>query len=119
MSEADLAGAETADSGEGAGRPCNMTRRVQDALRKDSIVQSAVSSLSGHAVRVWDGDWDWIDGEDGKGLTAVRQAMMWEIAFAPPACRSQAMRGLVVIAPGQSGGPTRRSETPSGAGRIC
>ncbi|HXQ45679.1 MAG TPA: hypothetical protein VN806_03635, partial [Caulobacteraceae bacterium] len=44
------------------------------------------------------GDWVWIDGEDGKGLTAVRQAMMWDIAFSPKACRAQPMHGLVVIA---------------------
>jgi len=99
VSDADLAGAETADSGDAAGRPCNMTRRVQEALRKDPLVRTAVTGLGGRAVKVWDGDWVWLQGEDGKGLTAVRQAMMWEIAFAPPACRAQPMHGLVVIAP--------------------
>jgi len=104
MSDSALAGASTADSGDGGGgRPCNMARRVQDALRKDPLVQTAVAGLGARAVRVWDGDWVWIDGEDGKGLTAVRQAMMWEIAFAPPECRGQAMHGLVVLSPDRSG----------------
>lgn len=103
VSDSDLAGAQTVDSGDGGGRPCNMARRVQDALRKDPLVQNAVAGLGSRAVRVWDGDWIWLDGEDGKGLTAVRQAMMWEIAFAPPECRAQAMHGLIVLSPDRSG----------------
>jgi hypothetical protein len=107
VSDAELAGAGTAESGDGGGgggggRPCNMARRLQDALRKDPLVQTTVSGLGGKALRVWNGDWVWIDGEDGKGITAVRQAMMWEIAFAPPECRTQPMHGLVVLAAGSA-----------------
>jgi hypothetical protein len=96
LSEAALAGAATADSGDGGGG-CNMARRLEDDLKRDQLVQTAVASFSGKAMMVWDGDWVWIDGEDGKGLTAVRQAMMWDIAFAPKPCRAQTMHGLVVI----------------------
>jgi hypothetical protein len=104
LSDAALAGAGTADSGAVGGRPCNMTRRLQVSLRKDPLVQTAVAGLAGKAVMVWNGDWVWLHGEDGKGLTAVRQAMMWEIAFAPEACRAQSMHGLVIIAASETGG---------------
>jgi hypothetical protein len=97
LSDAALSGASTADSGDGDGG-CNMARRLQEDLRRDQLVQTAVAGFGGRAIMVWNGDWVWIDGEDGKGLTAVRQAMMWDIAFSPKACRAQPMHGLVVIA---------------------
>jgi hypothetical protein len=98
LSDAQLAGATTAGEGSGpTGGACDMAGRLQAALRKDQLVQTAVAKLDGKAVMVWNGDWVWIQGEDGKGLTAVRQAMMWEIAFAPKACRSEPMHGLVIF----------------------
>lgn len=96
VSESELAGAASADSGPGGGE-CNMARRLQVALRKDPLVQSAVAQTGARAIMVWNGDWVQSDREDGKGLAALREAVMWEIAFAPPACRSQSMRGLVTI----------------------
>jgi hypothetical protein len=96
LSNAALAGAATAASGGEGG--CNMARRLEEDLGHDHLVQGAVAGFAGKAVMVWNGDWVWIDGEDGKGLTAVRQAMMWDIAFSPQACRAQPMHGLVVIA---------------------
>jgi hypothetical protein len=95
LSDAALVGAATSAGGDGG---CNMARRLEDDLRGDPLVQTAVASFSGRAIMVWNGDWLWIDGEDGKGLTAVRQAMMWDIAFAPSACKAQTMHGLVIIA---------------------
>jgi ABC-type glycerol-3-phosphate transport system substrate-binding protein len=74
-----------------------MARWVQTALRKDPLVQAAVASASGKALMVWDGDWIQGEGEDGKGLAAVREAIMWEVAFAPKDCRSQPVHGLVLI----------------------
>jgi len=97
LSDAALSGASTAESGGGDGG-CNMARRLQEDLGRDRLVQNAVAGFGGKAIMVWNGDWVWIDGEDGKGLTAVRQAMMWDIAFSPKACRAQPMHGLVVIA---------------------
>jgi hypothetical protein len=46
---------------------------------------------------VWNGDWVQSHSEDGKGLAAVREAIIWEIAFAPAACRTQPMHGLMLI----------------------
>jgi hypothetical protein len=46
---------------------------------------------------VWNGDWVRSVGEDGKGLAAVREAMMWEIAFAPEACRTRPVHGLILL----------------------
>jgi hypothetical protein len=102
LSDAALAGAATAASGSGDGG-CNMARRLEQDLGHDRLVQSAVSGFAGKAVLVWNGDWVWIDGEDGKGLTAVRQAMMWDIAFSPQDCRTKPMHGLVVIAANSGG----------------
>lgn len=101
MSDAELAGAATVGSGGGggggSGGACDMAGRVQAALRKDVLAQNAVARFAGKAVRVWDGDWVWIPGDDGRGVAAVRQAMMWEIAFAPAACRTARVHGLVVL----------------------
>jgi hypothetical protein len=107
LSDSELAGAEIAGSGGGGGGggQCDMARQLQDALRKDPLVREAVAPLRGKAVKIWDGDWVWLPGDTAKGLMAVRQAMMWEIAFSPAECRARTMHGLVVISP--DGGATR------------
>lgn len=106
MSDSQIAGAGTADGG-GAGAGCDMARKVQSALRRDSLVRHAVSSSSGKALMVWDGDWVRGNSEDGKGLAAVREAILWEVAFAPAACRKQAVHGLVLISLDGAAGPVR------------
>jgi hypothetical protein len=106
LSGAELAGA--ASAGEGSdGEGCNMARRVQDALRKDPLVRAALAQFSGKALLVWRGDWIQGQGEDGRGLAAVREAMMWEIAFAPAACRAEPMHGLVLLSLAGGGNPAR------------
>ena len=71
LSGAQLAGAASADSGSG-GRPCDMARRLQAALRRDPLVQAEVArSHTGKAFMVWNGGWVKSDGEDGKGLAAT------------------------------------------------
>lgn len=76
-----------------------MARRLQDALAKDPLVRAAVASgaHAGRALRVWNGDWVANPGEDGRGLAAVREAIMWEVGFSPKACRETAVRGLVLV----------------------
>jgi hypothetical protein len=98
LSEAELAGAASADGGRGSGGgECDMARRVQAALRKDPLARAAVHAASGRAVMVWNGDWVQASAEDGKGLAAVREAISFEVAFAPPACRQARVRGLVLL----------------------
>ena len=106
LSEAQIAGAATADSG-AAGRACDMPRRLERALGSDPLVQAAVAGSAARALMVWNGDWVRQGGEDGKGLAAVREAIMWEIAFAPPACRAEPVRGLVLIAVNPAPGSVR------------
>ena len=106
LSDSQIAGAGTADGG-GGGAGCDMARKVQSALRRDSLVRNAVSASSGKALMVWDGDWVRGGGEDGKGLAAVREAILWEVAFAPAACRAQAVHGLVLISLNGAAGPVR------------
>lgn len=118
LSPAELAVAATADgsgsggggngSGSGGGA-CNMLRRVQEALRRDQLVLAAARTpaTTGKAVKVWDGDWVQSSGEDGKGLAAVREAIMWEVAFAPAACRAEPVHGLVLISLDNGPGATR------------
>lgn len=84
-----------------------MAARLQDALGKDRLVRSAVGGFAGRAIRVWNGDWVRSGTEDGKGLAAVREAIMWEVAFAPLACRTQPVRGLVVVSVAGARGPVR------------
>jgi hypothetical protein len=122
VSDTELAGALTAGLGSGNGGgdgtgdgpgACNMVRRMQQALRKDPMVRDAVAQArrngKTNALLVWKGDWVQSQGEEGKGLAAVRQAMMWEVAFAPAACRAQPVRGMVLITLAEN----------SGAGRVA
>ena len=80
-----------------------MVRRLQDVLRHDRRVQEAVAEAHraaggrGAAIMVWNGDWVRHGVEDGKGLAGVRQAIAVGVAFAPEACRTEAVRGLVLI----------------------
>ncbi len=99
VSDAELATAGTAETG-GAGGACNMARWLQAALRKDRRVQAAVAAQGSSprkAIRVWNGDWVRHAGQEGNGLAAVREAIMWEVGFAPVACRTEPVRGLVQL----------------------
>jgi hypothetical protein len=109
LSESQLIGAVSADSegvggGDGAGGGggaggCNTARVLQNALRRDPMVRSAVvnAGRAGKAVMLWNGDWVRAADQDGRGLSGVRQALLWELAFAPEACRTKQMQGLVTL----------------------
>jgi hypothetical protein len=118
LTEAQLAGATVAGSGAGSGGggaggggggggPCDMAARIQSALRRDPMVRAAAVGASGKAILLWNGDWVRNTGEDGKGLAIIREAILWEVGFAPPACRAQPVRGIVVLSLSGAGGPTR------------
>ena len=113
ISEAQLAGAVTAGSGAGGGAGgsgggvCDMPALVQTALRKDPLVRDAVWRSGGRAALVWNGDWVRSGQQDGKGLAAVREAILWAVGFAPKACRGQAVHGLVLLSVDAAGGPVR------------
>jgi hypothetical protein len=85
--------------GGGGGGGCDLARAVQQALRRDPQVRSAVdeANRSGKAIMLWDGDWVRSGGQDGKGLSAAREAVVWEVGFAPEACRHQQMHGLLLL----------------------
>lgn len=110
MGEGELAGATLAGAGGGggAGAGCDMAGRLQRALRKDRRVQAAVAEVHrGRALRVWNGAWVRHPGQEGAGLTAVREAILWEVGFAPEACRSEPVRGLVVVSLADGPGAAR------------
>lgn len=117
LTEAQLAGATTAGSGEGSGGGgsgggggggrCDMAARLQAALRRDPLVRAAIVGSSGKATLLWNGEWVRSLSEDGKGLATIREAILWEVAFAPAACKAQPVRGLVVLSLNGAGGPTR------------
>ena len=101
LSPSQIAGAASAD-GEGAGGGgggCDTARRVQQALQRDPLVRTAVEDAhrQGKSVMLWNGDWVRTGGQDGKGLSAVREAIMWELAFSPKACRNRPVHGLVLL----------------------
>ena len=64
-------------------------------------------TAAGKAIMVWNGDWVATLGQEGKGLAAVREAITWEVAFAPQACRAEPVHGLILISMGQTQGSTR------------
>jgi hypothetical protein len=99
LSDSQLAGASTVGEGGGGGGTCDMARVVQQALRRDPVVRAAVQDTHrlGKAIMLWNGDWVRSGGQDGKGLSAVREAVMWEVAFAPEACRNRPVHGLVLL----------------------
>ncbi|WP_296459278.1 hypothetical protein [Phenylobacterium sp.] len=106
VGDAELAGAAAADSGAGSG--CNMTRHLQGKLRKDRRVQAALSEAGrGKAIRIWNGGWVRHGVQEGAGLASVREAIQWEVGFAPEACREEPVRGLVVISLADGPGATR------------
>lgn len=110
VSDAELASATTAGSGGGGGGggQCDMAGWLQAKLRKDRRVQAALAQAQkGQAIRVWNGDWITHPGQDGKGLAAVREAIMWEVAFAPEACRKQRVRGLILLSLNDGAAPAR------------
>jgi len=99
MSDSALAGAATIGEGGDPGGACNMGRLVQQALRRDSLVRGAVENAhrTGKAIMVWNGDWVRTGAEEGKGLSAVREAILWEVGFAPESCRNTRVHGMVVL----------------------
>ncbi len=100
LSASQLAGtASVGESGGGGGGGCDVARAVQQALRRDALVRSAVEGANrlGRAVMMWNGDWVRSGGQDGKGLSAVREAIMWEVAFAPQSCRNERMHKPVLL----------------------
>jgi hypothetical protein len=105
-SDAQVAAAASAGSGRGLG--CDMAGRLQSALRRDARAQAAAAAATlgagGRALLVWDGRWVRSRGQAGAGLAALREAMLWEIGFAPPACRSEQVRGLVRLSLGDRPG---------------
>lgn len=91
-----------AGSGSGSGGDCDMIARLQRALRddpevRDGLVRARRDLPPGRTPLLWNGAWLRTPGEAGEGLAGVRQAIAVEVAFAPPACRSQPMRGLVLL----------------------
>jgi hypothetical protein len=103
LSESQLAGATGVDDegggGGGGGGDCDTARLVQQALRRDPLVRTAVEHANrlGKAVMLWNGDWVRSGEQEGKGLSAVREAVIWELAFAPEACRTKRVHGTVLL----------------------
>jgi hypothetical protein len=66
------------------------------------MVRTAVADAQrlGKAIMLWNGDWVRSGEQDGKGLSVVRQAIMWEVAFAPEACRNERVHGLMLLSLG-------------------
>jgi hypothetical protein len=100
--DGDVAGAAAAGSGAGrGGGACDMAARLQAALRRDARAQAAASAAAsaagGRALLVWNGRWVRSRGQQGAGLAAVREAMLWEIGFSPAACRNETVSGMVLL----------------------
>ena len=113
VSDAEVASAATAGGGgggaggQGSGG-CDMARLLQDKLRSDHRVRAALAGVpGGRTIRVWNGDWVRHGEQEGAGLAAVREAIMWEVAWAPEACRKQPVRGLVLLTLNEGPPPAR------------
>lgn len=84
-----------------------MAARLQEAVRNTPQVRAAVAEMArnadavGQALIIWDGEWVLTGGQDGKGLAGVRQAVSVTVAFAPQACKAEAVSGFVVLKLGE------------------
>lgn len=116
LGEAELIGAATAGPGSGGGgggAGCDMVRLLQEGLRKNpraraSLMRAHAATVgAGRAPLVWSGDWLRTDGEEGDGLSGLREMIMLEVAFAPAPCRAEPMRGLVLITLNDGSGAAR------------
>lgn len=121
LTPAELASAVGAGAGHGAGSggggggggQCDMAEMLQQALRRDPEVQAAVAqagrtpAAASGAILMWRDDWVRSHGQEGAGLAGVREAIMMEVAFAPAACRSQAMQGFILISLDDAPGSAR------------
>lgn len=99
LSDSQIAGAIRAGNGGSGGGSCDMAQAVQRVLRRDPRVRAAVENADrlGKASMLWNGDWIQSQGQEGKGLAVVRQAIIWEVGFAPAACRNERMHGLMLL----------------------
>lgn len=103
LSASQIAGATGVDDdgagGGGGGGECDTARLVQRALRRDPLVRNAVIGANrlGKSVMLWNGDWVRSGEEEGKGLSAVREAIIWDLAFAPEACRNKREHGTLLL----------------------
>src|SRR4029078_12307649 len=100
LNESQIAGAAGVGEGlggGGGGGGCDLARAVQHALRRDPLVHAAVqdADLLGKAVMLWNGDWVRTGVQEGKGLSAVREAIVWEVALPPEAWRHNPGHGTV------------------------
>lgn len=114
-SDAQVAGASQVDGGgggggggTGAGGGCNMARRLQTALRKDRMAQAAMAEAHrGKPILMWNGAWVRHPSQEGEGLASVREAILWEVGFAPEACRKEQVRGMIVLSMNDAPGSAR------------
>lgn len=103
LTEAQIAGAAGASGNGGGGGAggggCDMAQALQLALRRAPTVRTALANANrlGKSIMIWNGDWVRSGAQDGKGLSAVREVIMWEVAFAPEVCRQQRMQGLMLL----------------------
>jgi hypothetical protein len=103
LSASQIAGATGVEDdgagGGGGGGDCDTAKLVQRALRRDPLVRNAVIGANrlGKSVMLWNGDWVRSGEEEGKGLSAVREAIIWDLAFAPEACRHKREHGLILL----------------------
>lgn len=80
-----------------------MAARLQTALSHDNRVIAAIATAAGargstgRGMLVWDGDWIASNGEHGKGLASLRQAIVWAVGFSPEKCREATVHGLVLV----------------------
>jgi hypothetical protein len=92
---------------------CPVRQSLETALRRNPRVQGAIARAQGlttasdGVIVVWNGDWVQSQGEDGKGLAAVREAISLEVAALPAKCLDEPVRGAVLLSFGDGAGLAR------------
>jgi hypothetical protein len=122
LSESQLAGATSAGEGAGGGGGggCDTARAVQQALRRDPLVHTAVSDANrvGKAIMVWNGDWV----RSGEQTARVCRPCVKRFSGKWPSHqRPAATRGCTehCCCPWRTGARDSPLVRASGGGRIC
>ena len=94
-----------------SGRACDLTQWLQTALQNNPQSQVALAQIPrparsvANAMMLWNGRWVEMPAAAG-GLQALRAAVLAGVASAPAACRSEVIRGPVLLTLADPAGST-------------
>ena len=109
--EGEVALSVAAAASAASGQACDLTQWIQTALQNNPQAQVALAQIPrparsvANAMMLWNGRWVQMPAVAG-GLQTLRAAVLAGVASAPQACRSEVIRGPVLLTLADPGGST-------------